>query len=115
MNQNVSPYCPKMLKKYKCHLHIDICMTKIASICYLFQYMLKGEDQLTVKIIQKQLIEQKLLDPNNEIDLYVNGWYVSATEAFWRIYKFPIIEVRPHSELLLIHLEHEKNVVFSSY
>ena len=72
-NRDVSPYCPKMLRKYKCHLHIDLCSLKISSIRYLFDYMLKGEDLVTVRLKQKKLIKEGLLDPDNKIELYVNG------------------------------------------
>ena len=49
---------------------------------------------------------------NDEIQRYVMGRYISASEAFWRMYDFPIHDRYPPVMKLPCHLEDEQAVLF---
>ena len=57
-NRNIVPYNPGLLLKYNCHLYFDICTTKIASVRYIFKYILKGEDYAAAKLRRKEAVEK---------------------------------------------------------
>jgi hypothetical protein len=48
-NKWVVPYNPYLLKKYNCHLNVEICST-IQVVKYLYKYIFKGGDRLNVTI-----------------------------------------------------------------
>ena len=48
----------------------------------------------------------------DEIERYLNARYISASEAFWRIYEFPIHSRKPAIEKLPCHLPGENVVLF---
>ena len=50
----------------------------------------------------------------DEITKYEVGRYISASEAFWRIYDFPIQKKYPPVEQLAIHLEGEQMITFNN-
>jgi hypothetical protein len=86
-NQHVVPYNPWLLLKYNCHVNVLICTTKIASIKYLFKYLTKGVDMATMRCVFNE--------SHDEIELYLNGRYMSAPEAIWKIFSFGILEISP--------------------
>ena len=58
---------------------------------------------------------QNTLAPGIEIDEiknFVNARYVGPSEAFWRIYGFPLSEVFPPVVRLTIHLPDEQNITY---
>ena len=67
-NRWVVPYNPYLTTKYDCHINVEIC-SSITAIKYLFKYVYKGHDRATIEII------------NDEINLYLDARYISASEA----------------------------------
>ena len=51
--------------------------------------------------------------PINEIRQYLDGRYVSASEAMWRIYGFPLHSGAPPVVRLQVHLENQQQVSFN--
>lgn len=49
----------------------------------------------------------------NEIKNFVQGRYVAASEAAWRIFKFPIQQHSPIVYRLAIHLNHEHSITYN--
>ncbi|XP_064648740.1 uncharacterized protein LOC135500954 [Lineus longissimus] len=49
---------------------------------------------------------------HDEIETYLNARYISASEAFWRIYNFPLHQKYPPVEKLPCHLPGEQVVLF---
>ena len=78
-NRYVVPYCPYLSQKFNCHINVESC-NSIKAIKYLHKYVYKGYDCASVRIREEY--------DHNEIDHYVNGRYVSAPEAAWRIHGF---------------------------
>ncbi|GBP03336.1 hypothetical protein EVAR_101739_1 [Eumeta japonica] len=50
-------------------------------------------------------------NPNDEVENYVNGRYISTSEAAWRIFEFPIHERHPTVLQLAVHLEMAKGCI----
>ena len=85
-NRWVVPYNPTLLQMFNCHINVEYCHS-IKAIKYLCKYITKGEDLSTVGIVL------------NEIERYIHGRYISASEAMWRIFKFHIHERYPSVRL----------------
>ena len=49
---------------------------------------------------------------NDEIERFVDAQYISASEAYWRLYEFPIQQMQPSVQKLPIHLDNEQTVLF---
>ena len=84
-NQHIVPYNPFLLKKYNCHINVEIA-TSITAVKYLYKYVYKGHDR-TCPVIQQDDGHQMVRD---EIKEYLDSRYVSACEAVWRIFSFPL-------------------------
>ena len=52
---------------------------------------------------------------NDEVERYVNARYISASEAYWRLYEFNICSKYPSVEKLPLHLENEQVVLFNPH
>eukprot|EP00980_Cylindrotheca_fusiformis_P006342 scaffold1356_cov123-Cylindrotheca_fusiformis.AAC.23 len=105
-NANVVPYNPWLLMKYRCHINVLACMTKISSVRYLFRYTTKGQDMATIKMTR--LAGGRNRNQIDEISQYINGRYITAPEAIWRIFSFGLCEVSPPTIRLPLHLPGER-------
>eukprot|EP00980_Cylindrotheca_fusiformis_P017429 scaffold5420_cov77-Cylindrotheca_fusiformis.AAC.3 len=105
-NANVVPYNPWLLMKYRCHINVLACMTKISSVRYLFKYTTKGQDMATMKMTR--LAGGQNRNQIDEISEYINGRYVTAPEAIWRIFSFGLCHVSPPTTRLPVHLPGQK-------
>jgi hypothetical protein len=98
-NRWVVPYNPYLTTKYNCHINVEIC-SSITAIKYLFKYVYKGHDRATVEII------------NDEINLYLDARYISASEASWRIFHYRLHNEKPDVIQLCVHLPGQHRVLF---
>ncbi len=46
----IVPYSPDLLRKFKTHMNLELCISKVVSIKYLFKYVCKGPDHVTVEV-----------------------------------------------------------------
>ena len=76
-NRWVVPYNPYLTAKYKCHINVEVCAL-IDSVKYIYKYVYKGHDRAMVQIGES-------IDECKE---YIDARYVSASEAFWRLFSF---------------------------
>ncbi|CAB4483680.1 unnamed protein product [Rhizophagus irregularis] len=97
-NEDV-PYNPYLTTKYNCHINVEIC-SSITAIKYLFKYVYKGHDRATVEIV------------NDEINLYLDARYISASEASWRIFHYRLHNEKPDVIQLCVHLPGQHMVLF---
>ncbi|XP_074328022.1 uncharacterized protein LOC141665933 [Apium graveolens] len=118
-NRHVVPYHRGLLVKYQGHINVEWCNRSL-SIKYLFKYIGKGPDTATA-ILEKssqQIINESQPSTSltridsDEINNYLSCRYVSATEASWRIFEFPIHHREPFVQRLYFHLESEQEVRF---
>ncbi|XP_075188624.1 uncharacterized protein LOC142288848 [Anomaloglossus baeobatrachus] len=103
-NSWIVPYNPYLLKRYNCHINVEICGS-IKSVKYLFKYIYKGHDKANVEIQQKTL-------NHDESSTFVDSRYVSAPEAAWRIFAFPMHSQSHAIIRLAIHLPHQQQLYF---
>ena len=100
-NSWVVPYNCFLTKKYDCHINVEVC-NSVQAVKYLYKYVYKGHDRAVVQM-------GKDVD---EIKLHVNGRYVSAPEACWRLLKYRLHSEHPNVMRLMYHLPNWQSVVF---
>jgi len=94
-NRSIVPYNPKLIMKYQSHVK------------YLFKYIIKGVDRVTVALQQG---DDECVD---EIQQYYNCRYLSPSESIWRIFAFPIHSRWPSIQRLTFHMPGDQRVVFN--
>ncbi|KAL0307589.1 UNVERIFIED_CONTAM: hypothetical protein Sangu_3021300 [Sesamum angustifolium] len=82
----VVPYNPWLLLKYDCHINVEIC-SSIKSIKYVYKYVYKGPDCIVFEVRPGPVYD--------EISQYVDGRWICAPEALWRIFKFSMSRIYP--------------------
>lgn len=115
-NRFVVPYNRDLLLRFQCHINVEICNNS-RSLKYLFKYCLKGHDNATMllkknngsRVNIQQAQAGKQLD---EVKHYLDGRYVCASEAAWRIFGFDIHSRWPSVDRLPIHMPDNKYVSF---
>ena len=105
-NQDVVPYNAFFLKKYTCHLNLEVC-TSIRSVKYIYKYIFKGPDKAIIKIDQRT--NEASYD---EISHYVETRFIGSTEAMWRLLELPVHFRSVPVIKLPFHLEGEQWVRF---
>ncbi|KAF9764540.1 hypothetical protein NGRA_0473 [Nosema granulosis] len=96
-NANVVPYNNYLLKKYNCHINVEVC----TSVKYIFKNIYKGYDCSDVCVVD-----------NNEIEQYINFRYISAPEAVWTFHEFKIHNKSHSIVRLSVHLTRGQMIVF---
>ena len=119
-NRYVVPYNRDLLIRFQCHTNLEICNSS-RSLKYLFKYCLKGHDTATMCMRKKNtsksstaipiIVEKR---PVDEVKHYLDGRYVCASEASWRIFGFDIHSRSPSVERLPVHLPNDKYVSFKN-
>lgn len=99
-NRWIVPYNPYLSAKYDCHINVE-CAASVRSIKYIFKYIHKGGDRATLEV------------DHDEIKLYVDGRYIAAPEAIWRIFQFDVHEQVPNVVRLAIHLPGQHLVIYN--
>ncbi|XP_074352870.1 uncharacterized protein LOC141692023 [Apium graveolens] len=120
-NRWVVPYNRDLLVMFQCHINIEIC-NHARSLKYLFKYCMKGHDRATMLLVKAKKNTTTYVDqsssepvkaaPIDEISQYLDGRYVSATEAIWRTYGFSIHHRTPSVECLPVQLEDMQIITF---
>ncbi|XP_074327791.1 uncharacterized protein LOC141665703 [Apium graveolens] len=118
-NQFVVPYNRDLLIRFHCHINLEVCNSS-RSLKYLFKYCLKGHDTATMLLRKKHTsgetstscTKPKIRD---EIKNFLDGRYICASEAAWRLFGFDIHHRFPSVDRLPVHLEGEKNVSFKKH
>ena len=116
-NSWVVPYSPDLLGKFRTHMNVELCIYKVGSIKYLFKYVCEGSDRMTVEIrttadSEKPNCAPKSIPTIEEIQQYQDARCISASEAAWRLFSFPMVEHQPTVERLEVHLEGRHTVYF---
>ncbi|XP_057451974.1 uncharacterized protein LOC130743762 [Lotus japonicus] len=109
-NRFVVPYNPKLLMRYRAHINIEYC-NKSNSIKYLFKYINKGVDRVTMSMSVQQPNKDKYEDVD-EIKQYYDCRYLSPCEALWRIFSFEVHVKWPPVKNLIYHLPKKQVILF---
>nr|XP_051194446.1 uncharacterized protein LOC127307725 isoform X1 [Lolium perenne] len=107
-NRWVVPYNPYLLRRYNCHINVEVC-SSIKAVKYLFKYIYKGHDRASVSLDEA--------DSNGNIDeikQYRDARWITPPEALWRIYSFNLSEIFPSVRQLQLHLPDMHMVSFNA-
>lgn len=99
-NQFIIPYNPYLSSKFHCHINVK-CVVSFATVKYVFKYVHKGGDRVSLEINQQ-----------DEIKRFVDGRYFSASEAVWRLLQFELHKQHPNVVRLQVHLPGQHMVTF---
>jgi len=106
--------------RYKCHINVEVC-SSITTVKYLYKYVYKGHDH-ALAVVQPEVgalpatVPQAVAggaDGNNvpatrdETQNYLNGRYVSASEACHWLFAFDLHGMHPNVYRLVVHLPNE--------
>ena len=108
-NSWVVAYNPYLIQRYDAHINVEN-VGSTETTKYIYKYVEKGPDQCMAKLELPP--EKKAQLKHDEIEIYELSRYISASEAFWRIYGFEIQWRSPAVQLLPLHLEDEQVVLF---
>jgi hypothetical protein len=92
-NRWIVPYNPYLFQKFRSHINIKVCIS-IQAIKYIYKYIYKGTDRITVAIS----------GTNDEITQYLQARYIGPIEAFWYLFEYPIYQEFLPVQYLAIHL-----------
>ena len=103
------PYNPYLTVKYNAHINVEVC-TSITAVKYLYKYVYKGPDRALATV--RQAAAGDAQPREDEITTYVDGRYVSASEAAWRLLQFDMHSRKPPVQCLAVHLPGDNIVTF---
>ncbi|XP_026390771.1 uncharacterized protein LOC113286340 [Papaver somniferum] len=102
-NSWVVPYNPWLLKKYNCHINVEVC-SSVQSVKYLYKYVWKGVDRVSMEVSSEK-------EEEDEIKQFVDARWVCLQEALWRIYKYQMNKIYPPVLSLQVHLKDRKKIL----
>ncbi len=122
-NRWIVSYNLHLATKYHAHINVEICLS-ISIVKYLYKYVYKGPDHATA-VVERQV--DTLGQVNNvqavvangewqnrdEIKAYLEGRYVSASEASWRLFSFRMHDGTPSITHLAVHEPRMHTVVYN--
>jgi hypothetical protein len=113
-NKWVVPHNVRLLKRYQAHINVEWC-NKTNLVKYLFKYITKGPDRANVVLhpAGAPRADQDGAEGVDEVAEYISCRYLSACEAFWRLFGFDIHVRDPTVERLEIHLPGMNRVTYS--
>ncbi len=100
--QKVDDSC---LRMFHDHMNVELCVSRVGGIKYLFKYINKGSDRVAMEIVEDS-------GRYNEIEQFQSARYVSASEAAWRILACDIIDNDPPVYRLEVRTEEHHTVYF---
>ena len=104
-NTWVVPYNPYLVSKYNCHINVEIC-TSVRTVKCLHKYIHKGVDRGVVNDPDRQ-------EPVDEIKQHLEGRFVCAPEACWRILSLPTHDMSHSIIHLPVHCPGQQLLMFN--
>ena len=105
-NSWIIPYNPWLTAKYDAHVNVEIC-SSIKAVKYLYKYVHKGHDRANVALAKSSV--------RDEITDFQDARYISACEAMWRLFRFPMCGHSPKVVRLQVHLEGQHTIIYRYY
>ncbi|XP_073121736.1 uncharacterized protein [Henckelia pumila] len=101
----VVPYNPWLLLNFDCHINVEVC-GGIKCVKYIYKYIHKGPDRVALELRNGHNYD--------EIQQFVDGRWICAPEALWRIFCFEFSRMYPSVFRLQIHLPNQQSIRFSA-
>ncbi|CDF37673.1 unnamed protein product [Chondrus crispus] len=57
-NSWVVPYSPVLLRSFACHLNVELCVSRVGGIKYLFKYVCKGQDRAAWRLFSFDIVDR---------------------------------------------------------
>ncbi len=110
------PYNPYLSLLFNCHINVEVC-TSITAVKYLYKYVYKGHDRAQVDVGPVDVAAPDSAAPvqplmRDEIKIYQDGRYVSASEASHHLYGFDLHKEHPYVVRLAVHLKGRQTILF---
>uniref|UniRef100_A0A914YRQ3 ATP-dependent DNA helicase n=1 Tax=Panagrolaimus superbus TaxID=310955 RepID=A0A914YRQ3_9BILA len=102
-NRSVVPYNMYLLKRYKCHINIEI-VCSLRSVNYLYKYLFKGAAAIDIEI---RANNEGVYD---EVQSFLNARYLCSHETYHRLRKFKMHYCSESIERLQVHLSERQTV-----
>jgi len=99
-NRHVVPYNPFLLLKYECHINVEI-STSLNTIKYLFKYLFKGDDLMSVRLLTTEQKEKHKLD---EVARFLDTRFITPDSAGWGLAAFKMHDFSHTVTRLTLHL-----------
>ena len=117
-NRWVVPHSPWLTLRYNAHINVEVCAS-VSAVKYLYKYVYKGHDRVRVVVtpdaavpMAVQVDQQR--QGRDEIKDFVDGRYVSASEAAWRLFGMSMQGQHPNVCRLAVHLQGQQTVFFQA-
>ncbi|GBM41619.1 hypothetical protein AVEN_198374-1 [Araneus ventricosus] len=99
------PDNPWLSKKFNAPINVEVCAS-IKSVKYIYKYVYKGHDAVSIRFENENTLD------HDEILSFLDGRYVSAPEAIWRLNEFNLSEKSHTVVRLAVHLPDLQAIVF---
>jgi len=111
--------------RYKCHINVEVC-SSITAVKYLYKYVYKGHDH-AFAVVQPEAGALPIAAPQaatsgadgnnvpvarNEVQNYLDGRYVTTSEACHLLFAFDLHGMHPNVYRLAVHLLNEQTFYF---
>jgi len=90
---------------------VEVC-TSVADVKYLYKYVYKGHDHAEVDVATPDGAAPAQSLMRDEIKIYQDSRYVSASEASHRLYGFDLHKEHPNVIRLAMHLKGRQTILF---
>ena len=107
-NSWVVPYNPALSLRYDSHINVEI-VDNLAAVKYLYKYITKGNDRIIVRFDSDGQPREDVV--HDEIENFANVRFLSASEAYWKLYSFQVHYKNISVVKLPCHLENEQMVI----
>lgn len=102
-NRWVVPYNPYLLKRFGCHMNVELC-SSVKAVSYIVKYIHKGPDMSSISVVNGE----QVLD---EVANFVNARYISPVEAAWKTLSFHMHGKSHDITHLPVHLPEQQQVL----
>ena len=103
ISSHFSLFLFNMLNRYNAHINVE-CVMSLAAAKYITKYAHKGPDRATIEIQRRD---------HDEVSDFKDSRYISATEAAWRLFEYPIVQQHPPVVRLQVHLPGNHLTIFN--
>lgn len=107
----VVPHNRALSLMFNAHINVEVA-TSIRCVKYLYKYIYKGPDAVSYRVDAATGARVAAPVDADEIRRFLQGRYVSSSEAFWRLFGFVMHATAPNIVRLQVHLPSQNLVVF---